>query len=123
MKFEAMSNRAIAQEIGQRLEKLRLEQNLTQQQVCDEVGLTPVSYRKLVDGKGKFENLIGVLRALKHLDLVETFVPEVEFSPMQRLQMQGKQRQRARPAKGTSGQVKESAKTGSQQVNEEDLDW
>jgi len=114
MKFESMSDRAIAQEIGRRLEQLRLEQNRTQQQLADEIGLTSVSYRKLVDGKGKIENLIALLRALGHIDLAGTFVPDVEFSPMQRLRMQGKRRQRASSKKN---------KADSEQVNEGGLDW
>jgi len=92
-----MTNQAIAQALGQRIEQLRLEQNLTQQQVADEVGLSRVSYRKLVQGQAKFENIISVLRALGKLDLVEQFIPQVTFSPMEQLKLQGKKRQRAKP--------------------------
>jgi len=90
-----MTNQAIAAEMGRRIEQIRLEQNLTQQQVADEIGLSRVSYRKLVAGAGKFENIIAVLRALGQLDLVEQFIPETIFSPMAQLKLKGKQRQRA----------------------------
>ncbi len=103
MKFEAMTNESIAAEIGQRIEQMRLEQNLTQQQLADEIGLSRVSYRKLVGGAGKFENIIAVLRALGRLDLVEQFVPETVFSPMEQLKLKGKQRQRATGAHAQKG--------------------
>jgi len=95
MKFERMSNRAIAAEIGRRIEQLRLEQNLTQEQVAQEIGLSRVSYRNLVNGGGKFENLIAVLRVLGRLDALEHFIPETPFSPMEQLKMRGKKRRRA----------------------------
>ena len=95
MLSQGMTNKAIAAEIGQRIDQLRLEQNLTQQQLADEIGISRVSYRKLVQGSAKFENIIAALRALHKLDLVEQFVPEQSLSPMQLLKLQGKQRQRA----------------------------
>jgi transcriptional regulator with XRE-family HTH domain len=95
MNFESMTDKAIAQEIGQRIEQMRLQQNLTQQYVADEIGLSRLSYRKLVEGAGKFENVIAVLRVLGRLDLVTGFVPEVASSPMQQLKMKGHKRQRA----------------------------
>ena len=95
MKFNTMTDKSIAAEIGRRIEQLRLEKNLTQQQLADEIGLSRVSYRKLAQGKGKLENIIAVLRALDKLDLVENFIPETTFSPMEQLKLKGKQRQRA----------------------------
>lgn len=120
MNFKSMTDRAIAQEIGQRIEQMRLEQNLTQQYVADEIGLSRLSYRKLVEGGGKFENVIAVLRVLGRLDLVTRFVPEVTSSPMQQLKMKGRQRQRASGAKHDQG-----ANSGSTQNTDEDsgLDW
>jgi len=100
MKLKSMTDKSIAAEIGHRIEQLRLEQNLTQQQVADEIGLSRVSYRKLVSGAGKFENIIAVLRVLGYLDLVERFVPEAMFSPMAQLKLKGKQRQRATGGRG-----------------------
>ncbi len=95
MNFETMTSKAIAQALGQRIEQMRLEQNMTQQQLADEIGLSRVSYRKLVSGAAKFENVISVLRALGKLDLVERFIPEAPYSPMEQLKLQGNKRQRA----------------------------
>ncbi len=116
MNIESMTNQAIAAEIGRRIEQMRLEQNLTQQQVADEIGLSRVSYRNLVSGAGKFENIIAALRALGRLELVEQFVPEAVFSPMEKLKLKGKQRQRATGEHSAKSDVSTSKqKTG--------LDW
>ena len=95
MYFGAMTNQAAAQEIGRRIEQLRLERNLTQQQLADAVGISRVSYGKLVGGEAKFVNVIGVLRALGQIELVENFLPSEAFSPVELLKMKGKQRRRA----------------------------
>ena len=95
MNLDTMTNSSIAAEVGHRIEQVRLEQNLTQQQVADEIGLSRVSYRNLVGGKGKFENIIAVLRVLGRLDLLEPLVAETTFSPIEQLKLKGKQRQRA----------------------------
>ena len=116
MGFEAMSDRSIAKEIGRRIEQIRLEQNLTQLQVADEIGLSRLSYRRLVNGSGKFENIIAVLRVLGRLDLLEQFVPEITFSPMQQLKLKGKQRLRA------SGRPARKVETATPD-QDADLDW
>ncbi len=121
MGFYSMTSKAIAQELGQRIEQLRLEQNMTQQQVADEVGLSRVSYRKLVTGQAKFENIISVLRVLGKLELVEQFIPEATFSPMEQLKLQGKQRKRAKPA--TSSGNKGRQDNMGEKDTDQGLDW
>jgi len=111
MNFDSMTNSAIAQEIGRRIEQLRLEKNITQQELADEIGLSRVSYRKLTKGAAKFENIIAALRVLGRMDSIEQFVPETTFSPMTQLKLKGKQPQRA------SGQRHESSD------NAEEVDW
>lgn len=116
MNFEAMTDEAIALEIGQRIEQIRLEQNLTQQQVAEEIGLSRLSYRKLVHGGGKFQNIIAALRVLGRLDLVEGFIPQTVFSPLEQLKLKGKKRRRA-----SAAHVKKSASATPQPDDE--LDW
>ena len=116
MNINAMTDQAIAANIGRRIEQIRLQRNLTQQALADAVGLSRVSYRNLVAGRGKFTNVIAVLRALGQLDLVEQFVPEAAFSPMQQLKMKGKQRRRASGPRGeTAGE--------NEQSSDDSLDW
>lgn len=111
-----MSDLAVAREIGERLEQLRLEKNLTQQQLADEIGITAVSYRNLIDGKGKFKNLIALMRALGKVEQFELLLPPSEFSPMERLKMRGKRRQRA-------GHKRKQLESPSPSQDSESLDW
>ena len=110
--FESLSNAAIAEELGSRIEQLRLEQNITQAHLANEVGLTRTTYRNLTNGKAKLENIIAVLRVLGRLDLVESFIPETEFSPIELAKLRGRQRQRASSAPA----LHDKDKT-------DDLDW
>lgn len=96
MKYETMTNKAIAAELGNRLEHLRLERNLTQQMLANEIGITTKSYRQLVAGGGKLENMIAALRALNALEQLDNFLPAAPPSPLEQLKLRGKQRQRAR---------------------------
>ena len=111
-----MTNIAIAAELGQRLEQLRLERNMTQQALADEIGITPKSYRQLIAGGGKFENVIAALRALNALDHLENFIPNTSFSPLEQLKMRGNRRKRARI------KAKEDHST-QEGVREPRLDW
>lgn len=116
MKFESMSDQAVAEELGRRIEQMRLERNLTQQAVADEIGLSRVSYARLESGQAKWLNVIATLRALGQLDLLERAIPETTFSPMEQLKLQGRQRQRA-----SSHRQKDGPDPEDQQPPE--LDW
>ena len=91
----AMTDNAIAREIGHRIEQLRLEANISQEKIADELGITPKTYRNIKEGKARFEIVIGVLRVLNCLELVDHFIPDTPFSPMELLKLKGKKRQRA----------------------------
>ena len=92
-----MSDQALAGEVGTRIEQLRLESNITQEAIAERLGITPKTYRAAIQGQGKFETLIGILRVLGKLELVETFVPETPPSPLALMQLKGRKRQRAAP--------------------------
>lgn len=97
MSFYELTDQAVATEFGRRIEQLRLERNLTQQQIADEVGLSRISYRKLEAGEAKFVNVIAVLRVLGQLPALEHALPEELFSPIEQLKQKGRVRKRARP--------------------------
>lgn len=114
MNYHSMTDEAIASEIGRRIEQLRLEQNITQQQLADSVGISRVSYAKLVAGQAKFTNIIATLRALNQLEAFEGFLPDDPFSPMEQLKLQKRKRRRA------SGPRSADDRTGK---GEAGLDW
>lgn len=105
MKFESMTDEAVAQELGRRIEQLRLERNMTQQQVADAVGLSRVTYAKLEAGEAKLVNLVAVLRVFDQLALLDNAIPESVFSPLEQLKLQGKRRQRATGTRGRQSDV------------------
>lgn len=113
MNFNSMSNQAIAAEMAHRITQLRLEKNLTQQQVADEIGISRMGYGKLEKGRAKFENIIATLRVLERLDLIEHFIPETPFSPMEQLKLKGKQRLRATGKESDNNRIRQESK----------LDW
>ncbi len=119
MNFNTLSNAAIAAELGNRLERLRLQHNLTQQALSAEIGITPKSYRQLVAGGGKLENMIAALRALNALDQLDNFLPAPPPSPLEQLKLQGKQRQRARQKQYPKG----SQNHDQNRIEEQGLDW
>lgn len=118
MNYTSMSNTAIAAELGNRLEQLRLERNLTQQMLADEIGITAKSYRQLVAGGGKLENMIAALRALNALEQLDNFLPAAPPSPLEQLKLRGKQRQRARTTS-----YKTASTSAADGVQEPGLDW
>lgn len=118
MNYESMTNTAIAAELGSRLERLRLERNISQQALAEEIGITPKSYRLLVAGGGKLENMIAALRALNALGHLDNFLPETPISPLEQLKLKGRKRQRARNINYPENTPKHPLG-----VREQELDW
>lgn len=91
-----MTDKAIAKEIGQRLNDLRLQKNLTQREVAEAAGLSIKAVQLAEGGSSKLLTYIKILRVLKSLNDLNAFIPAVEVSPLQLMKMSGKQRMRAR---------------------------
>jgi len=96
MDIHALSDQAIEKEIGQRIKALRLKKNVSQQSLAEAACTHRNVIGSLENGKGStLGTLIAVLRELDALGELDTFIPEVEVSPIEVLKTQGKQRQRA----------------------------
>ena len=93
--FYAMTDSAIAEELGRRLEQIRLEANKPQKEIAYELGISEGTYRKAIKGKARLEVIIGIMRILEQLENLENFLPDRPFSPIEMLKLQGKKRQRA----------------------------
>jgi len=87
----SMTDTVILQEIGNRIEHLRLNKNLRQIDLCEATGLSIDTIRK-----GKLDTIVAVLRCLKALDQLNSFIPPQEIDPIALAEMQGKMRQPAR---------------------------
>ena len=91
------SDEAIVGELGARLERVRLERNLTQAQLADRAGVSKRTVERLESGSVATQ-LSGFIRICRALDLVEHFnlmVPEPLPSPIEQLKLHGRTRQRA----------------------------
>lgn len=111
MRTESMTDDAIASEIGQRIEAIRLKRNIGQDVVANEAGLSRETYRKITSGKGTLVNVIAVLRVLGELGRLATLIEDVRSSPVQLAKMHGKQRLRAATnTRNASSTVKQKSK-------------
>ncbi len=108
----AMTDSAIAEELGRRLEQIRLEANKPQKEIAYELGISEGTYRRAIKGKARFEVIIGIMRMLDQLGNLENLLPDQPFSPIEMLKLQGKKRQRAA-----------SKRSGNTRTSKEDTNW
>lgn len=73
-----LSNKQILELLGERIRAARLNQNLTQQQLAAQAGISESMLRLAEKGKKSLGllNLIAILRALSQLSQLDTFLPE-----------------------------------------------
>lgn len=97
MRFEnGLADEAALREFGGRVARLRLDRNLTQRQLADEAGISRHTLLRLEDGHSvALSAVLRVLRALDLLEGLEALVPELLPSPLEQLERERGQRQRA----------------------------
>ena len=105
MRFtDDLTDETVLRELGQRIARLRLDRDLTQQQLADEAGLSRHTLLRLEDGESvRSAALLRVLRALQLLEGLEALVPEPLPSPLDQLEREGAQRRRASGRRGSAG--------------------
>ena len=91
-----LTDEAVLKEVGARIERLRLERNLTQDELAANAGVTRRTVVNLESGKAlQFVTVLRVLRALGLLEGLEQLVPEPVPGPVDLLHRQGRPRSRA----------------------------
>ena len=100
MNYYALTDHAIAKELGARVKHLRLQKNITQQELAASAELSLKVVKALEAGTAKLLTIIAVLRELGALDELSNFIPEISISPLKLAKMQGKERQRATGGRG-----------------------
>ncbi len=91
-----MTNNGIMAELGERVLRKRLNKNISQQELAKRAGLSRRSIYLMESGQPVgLKVFIIILRALKSLDELDSFLPEVDLSPLQLAKLKGKVRQRA----------------------------
>lgn len=77
-----LSDAMILKRIGQNLRSLRLKQNITQQTLAEDAGVSLSSVKKIEKGEiGSFDSLLRVVRTLGKLDVLLPLVEEEPLSP------------------------------------------
>jgi len=101
-----LSDGVVLEEIGRRLEAIRLGRNQTQAQLAIQAGVSKRTIERLESGAVavQLSGFVRVCRALDLLDRLETFVPEPLASPIALLKLRGRSRRRAsgKPASGSA---------------------
>ena len=95
MTFDKLTAHAIAGELGDRIKTARLNANLTQKALAKKAGLSLKAVTNGEKGKSNLESMIAILIALEITEQLNFFIPKQEISPVQLIELQGKERKRA----------------------------
>lgn len=120
MKFSALKTpAAMGRELGERLKQLRLNLNLTQEQVGLSAGISRYTVKNLEQGGGSVQDLMALLIALENTSQLDNLIPPQQISPIQLLKLRGRMRKRASSAKRDT--VLDQKKNNADK--EEDIGW
>ncbi|SFR34062.1 Helix-turn-helix [Robiginitalea myxolifaciens] len=96
MRFTSLSDAQILKELTSRLRQRRLNLNMTQEQVAERSGLHIQTIKNLESGRNaSLQTVIQILRVYGDLEGLDQFLPDPGLSPIQLLQLKGKERERA----------------------------
>jgi putative transcriptional regulator len=97
--YALRNSRQIAQELGTRLERIRLSRNLTQAQLAEQAGVNTRTIVRLEQGMSPtLDTFIRVLLALGIASNLEALLPDADIRPIERVLNRGRERRRARPS-------------------------
>jgi transcriptional regulator with XRE-family HTH domain len=98
-----LTDAAILEELGRRLERRRIDANLTQAQLAEEAGVSKRTLERIEAGASTdFVMLIRLLRALGNIDGLESLLPDLPQSPIALLKQRGRTRKRVFHPRGKS---------------------
>jgi transcriptional regulator with XRE-family HTH domain len=104
MKFTFnLTDAAILQELGARLQRRRIDANLTQAQLAEEAGISKRTLERIEAGRRTDGvMLVRALRALKLVEGLENLVSDRPQSPITLLKQKGRERKRVRRTRNQS---------------------
>ncbi|MXX06163.1 MAG: helix-turn-helix transcriptional regulator [Gammaproteobacteria bacterium] len=86
---------AIAEELGERLKRARLNRDMTQSEVAERAGVSRLAVLNAEKGNVRLKVLVAILSALDLAGQLDLFLPSQDVSPIQLARLKGKARQRA----------------------------
>jgi len=96
MDYNNFTNEQVLQELTRRVKQLRLNQNITQDDLAKRSGVHVQTIKNFESGKStKVITLIQILRAFGELNALDAFIPDPGISPIELLKLKGKERERA----------------------------
>ena len=97
MHFEStLSDGAVLTELGHRLARRRIDLSITQAALAEQAGVSKRTVERIEAGDStQTATLIRILRVLGLLEGLDRLLPPTGPSPMDLLQLKGKERQRA----------------------------
>jgi transcriptional regulator with XRE-family HTH domain len=95
--MKALSEQEILTEVGRRLKRTRLSQNVTQRDLATRAGVSLRTVSAAERGEDvRLSTLLRMLRALGRLGGIDALLPAPSVSPLELVERRGRQRQRAR---------------------------
>lgn len=92
-----MTNEALLQYVGKQMRQMRMNAQLSQQQLADRAGVSRSTITQVENGKGiKLEPMVAMLRVLNKLELLNSFETQAMTSPLLLAKKEGKTPQRIR---------------------------
>src|ERR1700722_243018 len=90
-----LTDMAVLHDIGDRLERRRIDAGLTQARLAEEAGISKRSVERIEAGHSTdFAMLLRILRVLKFLEALDRLVPDLPQSPLVLLKAGGRARKR-----------------------------
>ncbi len=78
-----MTNEALLQYVGQQMRQMRMNAQLSQQQLAERAGVSRATLVQVENGKGtKLETIVALLRALNKLEILNNFETNAVVSPL-----------------------------------------
>ena len=95
-----LSDQAALAELGKRVQRTRLDQQMTQAELAESSGVSrPTVERFEASGVAQLATLVRILRTLGLLERLDTLLPEASIRPIESLQTRGAGRKRASPSR------------------------
>jgi transcriptional regulator with XRE-family HTH domain len=96
--YSIATSEQIESALCEQIVNIRLARNITQAQLAEEAGISPITIFRLENGRGVMLNsFIRVLAALNLQGNLETLLPDTTVRPIERANIGGQERKRARP--------------------------
>jgi putative transcriptional regulator len=105
--FSTASSEAIIEALCKRLDEIRLSRNLSQAELAAEAGVSRRTMNRLADGQSiSLDSFLRIMQALQLADHLAALLPDPAVRPVDRVRLDGAERQRARGKRAAPGNWK-----------------